>query len=90
MKRIVFAISLFLLSGCEIRHAPTGKPVFVVEAGTSVVVGKNKHTDYCYDSDYDYCCVYYENYANYEVCKTTECLDYHTDEWYFESEQCWY
>ena len=47
------------------------------------------HKDYCYDLPFDYCCAYYDYYGK-EVCKTTECYDYNTYEWYYEGEECWY
>ena len=98
-KCIVFVFSLLFLSGCEIHHAPSGKPVFVMKTEPPVVVMETQeeiiyvqhdYQDYCYELPYDFCCAYYDHYSFGEVCKMTECLDYHTDEWYWQSEECWY
>ena len=50
----------------------------------------DEYCDYCYEMPFDFCCAYYEYYGYHEVCKMTECLDYYTDEWYYQGEECWY
>jgi hypothetical protein len=84
----LFLLALLASGGCEVHSHSC--PRSMVE--TVVHDHEYGYEEYCYDSDYpyEYCCVYYDYYSNHEVCEATECIDYNTDIWYYEGEECWY
>ncbi len=106
MKRAITTITtlLFLLTlmGCEVHTYPGrgyGSSKWQTSSSSyhtsTVKLGGHQtyNNDYCYELPFDYCCAYYEytyEYSGLLVCKVTECYDYHTYEWYYEGEECWY
>ena len=87
--------------GCEFHSYPHEEVYFPAPTHSIVIAYDDYYyddyyyDDYCYELPFDYCCAYYEYYDrpftnSYEVCKITDCMDYHTNEWYFEGEECWH